>query len=236
MFYNKQIHQIDIPFDLDVEEILKRLRFRSINPRLEAMARELAEAARSVARPRAIYQVSRARVIDATAVEVDGVRFTSRALSRNLRGLETVYPFIATAGKELDELPLPPGDVMRQYYLDLIKTVVLVRGVDYLADRIREKYSLGFVTHMNPGELEDWPITQQRPLFSLFGGAERQIGMELKDSGVMKPIKSRSGIIFPSDSRFVSCLLCTQVKCPGRRAAHDPVMAAEWLGTSEQKP
>ena len=227
----QDLYVVDIPFDLDVEEILKRLRFRSINPRLEAMARELAEAASSAARPRAIYQVSRARVIDTATVEVDRVRFTSRALSRNLRGQETVYPFIATAGRELDELPLPPGDMMRQYYLDLIKTVVLVRGVDYLADHIREKYSLGFVTHMNPGELEDWPITQQRPLFSLFGGAERQIGVELKDSGVMKPIKSRSGIIFPSESRFVSCLLCTQLKCPGRRAAYHPIMAQEWLGT-----
>jgi hypothetical protein len=221
-----------MPFDLTVNRILRRLRLQSINPRLDGMVRELAEAARAVARPLAIYQVARARVIDIATVEVDGVRFTSRALSRNLIDQETVYPFIATSGAELDELPLPPGDLMRQYYLDLIKTVVLVWGVDYLADRIREKYSLGFLTHMNPGELEDWPITQQRPLFSLFGGEERQIGVELKDSGIMKPIKSRSGIIFPSESRFVSCLLCTQPNCPGRRAKYDPVMAREWLGTS----
>jgi hypothetical protein len=231
----KEIFQLDIPFDLDVDEILKRLRFRGSNPRLEAMAREVAEAARAAARPRAIYQVSRAHVIDADTVEVDGVRFNSRALSRNLRGQETVYPFIATAGRELDEMPLPPGDMMRQYYLDLVKTVVLVRGVDHLADSIREKFSLGFVTHMNPGELKDWPINQQRPLFALFGGAERRIGVELKESGVMQPVKSRSGIMFPSESRFVSCLLCTQLKCPGRRAAYDPVMAAEWLGDPAAK-
>jgi hypothetical protein len=227
-----QIYQVDIPFDLDVASILKRLRSRRTNPRLEEMARELTEAARPVARPRAIYQISHARVIDIETAEVDGVRFTSRALSRNLCDQETVYPFIATAGRELDELPLPPGDVMRQYYLDLIKTVVLVWGVDYLAERIREKYSLDFVTHMNPGELQDWPITQQRPLFSLFGGAERRIGVTLTKSGVMKPEKSRSGIMFNSPSRFVSCLLCTQLKCPGRRAAYDPVMAEEWLGAN----
>jgi hypothetical protein len=227
-----QIFQPDIPFDLEVESILKRMRFRRINPRLEEMVRELAGLARRVAHPRAIYQVSPARVIDDATVEVDGVRFTSRALSRNLRDQEIVYPFIATAGRELDELPLPPGDVMQQYYLDLIKTVVLVRGVDRLAKYIREKYSLDFVTHMNPGELEDWPITELRPLFSLFGGAERQIGVKLTKSGVMKPEKSRSGIMFASPSRFVSCLLCTQLKCPGRRAKYDPVMAGEWLGAA----
>ena len=232
---NHRIFRVDIPFDLDVDSILKRLRVRRTNPRLEEMARELAETARRVARPRAIYRVSHARVIDIETVEVDGVRFTSRALSRNLLDQEIVYPFIATAGRELDELPLPPGDVMRQYYLDLIKTVVLVWGVDYLAERIREKYSLDFVTHMNPGELEDWPITQQRPLFSLFGGAERRIGVKLMESGVMKPQKSRSGIMFNSPSRFVSCLLCTQVKCPGRRAAYDPIMAVEWLGVGNKE-
>ncbi len=226
----KQIFRIDIPFDLEVASILKRMRLRRTNPRLEEIARELVEAARRVARPSAIYRVSRARVIDIETVEVDGVGFTSRALSRNLRGQETVYPFIATAGRELDGLPLPPGDVMRQYYLDLIKTVVLVRGVDCLAERIRERYSMDFVTHMNPGELEDWPITELRPLFSLFGGAERQIGVTLTESGVMKPEKSRSGIMFNSPSRFVSCLLCTQVRCPGRRAKYNPVMAEEWLG------
>jgi hypothetical protein len=228
-----EIYRVDPSFDLSVDQILRRLRFRSINARLEGMVRELAVMARAAARPRGIYRTSPSRVIDDATVEVDGVRFTSRALSRNLRDQTTVYPFIATAGRELDELPLPPGDVMRQYYLDLIKTVVLVWGVDYLADRIRERYSLGFVTHMNPGELEDWPITEQRPLFSLFGGAEKQIGVELTDSGVMKPIKSRSGIIFPSESRFVSCLLCTQEKCPGRRAKYDPVMVEEWLGTTK---
>ncbi len=229
---NKEIFQLDMPFDLGVDQVLKRLRFRSTNHRLEGMIRELADAACKVARPRGIYQVSHARVLDIATVEVDGVRFTSRALSRNLLDQETVYPFITTAGAELDELPLPPGDMMRQYYLDLIKTVVLVWGVEYLAEHIREKYSLGFLTHMNPGEIEDWPITEQRPLFSLFGGAEKRIGVELKESGVMKPIKSRSGIIFPSEIHFVSCLLCTQVKCPGRMAKYDPVMAEEWLGTS----
>jgi hypothetical protein len=228
----KQIFRVDPPFDLSVDQILRRLRFHHVKPRLEGMVRELAKAARAAARPRTIYRVSTARVIDATAVEVDGVRFTSRALSRNLRDQATVYPFIATAGRELDELQLPPGDLMRQYYLDLIKTVVLVWGVDYLAKYISNKYDVGFVTHMNPGELEDWPITEQRPLFSIFGGAERRIGVELKDSGIMKPIKSRSGIFFPSPSRFVSCLLCTQLDCPGRRARYDPAMVAEWLGES----
>ena len=225
-----KIYQVEIPFEMDTDAVVRRLRFRNLNPRLEGMARELAEAARAVARPRAIYRVARPRVIDSATVEIDGVRFTSRALSKNLVDQAPVYPFVATAGQEMEGLPIPAGDVMRQYCLDIIKTVVLVSAVDHLSDYIKNTYSLGNVTHLNPGEIEDWPITQQKPLFALFGGAERQIGVTLTESGVMKPIKSRSGILFPNESGFVSCQLCTQVKCPGRRAGYDPALVEEMLG------
>jgi hypothetical protein len=102
--------------------------------------------------------------------------------------------------------------------------------VDYLADYVRDRHSLDHVAHMNPGEIEDWPLTEQKPLFALFAGAEKQIGVELSGSGVMKPVKSRSGILFPNATGFVSCLLCTQFKCPGRRAAYDPDLVKEYLG------
>jgi hypothetical protein len=46
----------------------------------------------------------------------------------------------------------------------------------------------------------------------------------------MKPIKSRSGIVFPNDTGFLSCQLCTQSKYPGRRAKYDPELVKEYLG------
>jgi hypothetical protein len=211
--------------------VMKRLRLRGAGDRLEGMAREAADMARAVARPRAIYQVAHPRVIDIATVDIDGIRFTSRVLSKCLGNQDTAFPFIATAGQELDELPVPPRDMMRQYCLDIIKTVILISAVDYLADYVKEKYSIDYVAHMNPGELEDWPITQQKPLFSLFGGAEKQIGVTLSGSGVMKPVKSRSGILFPNETGFLSCRLCTQLKCPGRRAPYDSELVKEYLGT-----
>jgi hypothetical protein len=226
----KRVYQVEIPFKLDGESVIKRLRLNKANNRLEGMARELADTARKVARPRAVYQISHARVIDNATVDIDGVRFTSRVLSKNHCNQDTVFPFIATAGKELDELPVPPRDMMRQFGLDVIKTVILVSAVDYLADYLKEKYAIAQAALMNPGEIEDWPITQQKPLFALFGGAEKQIGVSLSSGGVMKPIKSRSGILFPNNTGFLSCRLCTQLKCPGRRAAYDPELVKEYLG------
>jgi len=198
--------------------------------RLEEMARELAETARNIARPRAIYKKSHSRIIDDTTVDIDGTIFTSRILSKLLRDQDTVIPFIATVGKELDELPVSPKDMMRNFCLDSIKTVVLVGAVDYLAEYLKGKHGIPRVAFLNPGELKDWPISEQKPLFSLFSGTEKRIGVSLTSGGVMKPIKSRSGIVFPNDTGFLSCQLCTQLKCPGRRAKYDPELVKEYLG------
>jgi hypothetical protein len=226
----KRVYQVEIPFKLDITSVVKRLRLNKTSRRLEEMARELAETARAVARPRAVYQLSYARVIDNATVDIDGIIFTSRVLSKNLLNQDRVIPFIATIGKELDELPIPPRDMMRQFCLDTIKTVVLVSSVDYLTEYLKETHSIPRAALLNPGEIADWPITQQKPLFALFGGAEKKIGVSLTAGGVMKPIKSRSGILFPNDTGFLSCQLCTQLKCPGRRAKYDPELAKEYLG------
>ena len=209
--------------------IIPYLRLNSANNRMEEMVRELTETALASARPKALYQVSSVRGIDGDTVDIDGTIFTSRVLRKNLTGQKTVYPFSATAGRELDELPVPDRDVMRQYCLDIIKTVVLVSGIEYLSDYLKDKYSLGQVALMNPGEIKAWPITEQKPLFALFNGSEKQIGVTLTESGVMKPVKSRSGILFPNDTGFLSCQLCTQFQCPGRRAPYDPELEKQYM-------
>ncbi|OGO00590.1 MAG: hypothetical protein A2Y90_04475 [Chloroflexi bacterium RBG_13_52_12] len=226
----KEVYQLEIPVKLDVEAVVKRLKIGRMSDRLDGMALELAETAQKIARPRAVYQVSHSHLINGNRVDIDGVIFTSKVLSKLLKGRDTVIPFIATIGKELDELPVSRGDMMRNFCLDSIKTVVLVNAVDYLSGYVKEKHNMPRAALMNPGEIEDWRITEQRPLFSLFKDAAARIGVTLTPGGVMKPIKSRSGIIFPDETGFVSCQLCTQVKCPGRRAKYDPELVKEYLG------
>jgi hypothetical protein len=227
----KKSYQLEIPARLDIDLVIKRLQFgRGSNSRTEGIAHELAGAALTAAHPRAIYQISHARVINNTTMEINGVSFTSKILGRLLRNQDKVIPFIATIGKELDDISVPPRDMMRQFALDAIKTVILVEAVDYLTEYVKEKHGIPRVALMNPGELADWPISQQKLLFKLFGEAERQIGVSLTAGGAMKPIKSRSGIIFPNETGFLSCQLCTQFQCSGRRAKYDPEMAKEYLG------
>ncbi len=228
---SNQIYTVKIPVRINTATVIKRLRLRPANGRLEKIAIELAEEALAVAHPKGIYRVSHACVIDRGTVEIDGILFTSRALSKCLEDQPVVYPLIATAGQELDDLPTAPGNLIRQYYLDLIKMVILFNASEYLTGYIKEKNSLGGIAALNPGEFDDFPISQQRPLFALFGGFEEQIGVSLTSGGAIKPTKSHSGILFPNETGFLSCRLCTHPKCPGRRAAYNPAAVKEYIGT-----
>ena len=81
---------------------------------------------------------------------------------------------------------------------------------------------------MSPGTLEDWPIEEQSPLFSILKGVEEYIGVGLSESFLMIPKKSVSGIYFPTETTFYSCQLCIKERCPGRRAGYNEEMAREY--------
>jgi len=222
-------YKLELPVVIDIKAVTRILRNGRMGDRLANLAAELAETAQKVARPLGIYRVARPRIIDSSTVEINGVRFTSKVLNKLMQGQETVYPFIVTIGKELDELHIPPQEMMKQFALDSIKTVVLVNAVDALAEHISKTHNIPRYALLNPGEIEDWRITEQRPLFELFTDPQSQIGVSLTAGGVMKPIKSRSGFIFANEEGFLSCQLCTQLKCPGRRAKYDPELQKKYL-------
>jgi hypothetical protein len=224
---DKKVHQIDIPVEMDIPSVVTRMTFRGGDGRFDDMVRELAEKARAVARPRAVFRAATVHCATRDKVDIDGVLFTSRILGKMFHENETVYPFIATVGTELDELRFPSREMMKNFSLDAIKTVILISAVEYLSNYLKETLSLKSVAFLNPGELEDWPISEQKQLFALFEGAEKEIGVSLTTGGAMNPIKSRSGIVFPDETGFLSCRLCTQTKCPGRRAPYDAGVVKE---------
>ena len=117
--------------------------------------------------------------------------------------------------------------------MELIKLSVLQTAIRYTSDYISRKYALGKTSHMNPGSLEDWPITEQKPLFSLFGNVEELIGVTLMESHLMRPLKSTSGIYFAAEVTFESCQLCPREKCSGRRAPYEPELLHKYRQMSD---
>jgi hypothetical protein len=156
-----------------------------------------------------------------TAVEIDGIRFTSRVLRVNLDQVERAFPFIATCGTEVEERSASYRDVLYRYVLDDLKQRVLRQAVTYLRDHIQKTRAPGPLSAMNPGSLEDWPLREQQQLFALFGDVYGTIGVQLNNSFLMYPVKSVSGILFPTDVTFENCQLCPREDCPGRRAPYD---------------
>jgi len=219
-----------IPVDLEPDKVLKSMGMRSGNQHVEGIVQELVEVTRSIAKPKAIYKVSYVDDKDGDTVTIDGVRFTSRVLRINLDQVERVFPYIATCGTELEEIAVPSSDVLKSFCFEEIKIMVLRLATTYFSNRLTEHYALGKMSHMGPGSgpLESWPIAQQKELFSLFGNVEELIGVRLTKSCAMFPLKSSSGIYFPTEINFESCQLCPREKCIGRRTQYDPELAKKY--------
>ncbi|MFP4057147.1 MAG: vitamin B12 dependent-methionine synthase activation domain-containing protein [Candidatus Brocadiia bacterium] len=211
----------DIPFQLDTDALLASLRIDPGGERAGEI-RELADAVRPVLRPKALYDVCYVEERSEDSVVLGGVRFTSRVLRVNLEEAERVFPYVVTCGREVVEAAPATDDGLLRYALDRIMEQALRAARGAFVGHVAERYRPGPTSAMSPGSLADWPMAEQRQLFALFGDVKGRIGVELTDSLLMVPIKSVSGILFPTEVRFESCQLCDREGCPGRRAPYEP--------------
>ncbi|MBN2390423.1 MAG: vitamin B12 dependent methionine synthase [Anaerolineae bacterium] len=217
-----------IPFQPDRAVLLSRLRIKEGSPYVGDVQR-LADEAQELARPKALYKVAFIDARDDDTVVIDGMKFTSRVLSVNLEPVYRVFPYVVTCGVELDAWAHAQEDMLYQYWADLIKEMALREAVQTLNVQMTEQYGLGKMAAMSPGSLADWPLPQQRPLFTILGDVKGAIGVELSDSFLMTPNKTVSGLRFATGRQdwrddFTSCQLCPRENCPGRRAPYDDTL------------
>ncbi len=172
------------------------------------------------------------RPADGSDAQQGRARFVSKVLRANLDEVERVFPYVATCGQELDAISVESDDVFGQFCRDILKEMALHAAMAHLVTHLKESYSLETLVSMNPGsgDINVWPIQQQRELFAFFGDAPESIGVILTDSCLMVPNKSVSGLFYPSEDGFQSCQLCHREKCPNRRAPFDPHLWEERLG------
>ncbi len=209
----------EIPFVLDPLALMKPLRIEPGSGD-ESDLLALIDVARQVGKPKAVYTESFVEGRDGDTVDIGGITFTSRTLNRNLATAERVFPMIATCGVEMDAAFPACGDMVQEFWWDLIKTHLLGAAHKYLDEALHRKFRLGKTATMRPGsgDASIWPIDQQRGLFALLGGVEAAIGVRLTDSFLMVPNKTTSGILFPTEVDFRSCEVCHRETCPSRHA------------------
>ncbi len=211
-----------IPYELDDKTLFKKLRAPEGNKQRQ-LIQEAAEKARAIMQPKAVYKAAYVYEKEDNTVKVDDVVFKSRVLRVNLEDVGRIFPYVVTCGKEFDQLSASCTDFMQKYYLDEIANISLGNIQAYLINHLEEKYSLGPTSRMNPGSLGDWPIEQQQQLFSLLDQAQvkEKIGVGLSPTFLMVPVKSVSGIVFPTEKNFKSCQLCPRDDCPSRKAKYN---------------
>jgi hypothetical protein len=223
-------HRIDLPVRVERDEVLALFKQERTRAKAETLVDEVLELAKRVAKPRGLYRIACVGEHDREGVEIDGVRFTSRVLSSNLAEINTVIPYVATCGRELDETGITPADFMRHYLLENVKMRLMFHAIAYFMDYLGEKYGLTDFTHLHPGEFKDWPISEQTQLFALFDDPEAAIGVRLTPNLTLDPIKSGTGILFSNGLSFESCQLCLQPRCAGRRKPYSPALVKKFTG------
>jgi hypothetical protein len=219
----------DIPVKFDAEAIGENLRIRG-NAKRIARLDEMVQQARTVARPRAVFREAFVDSITDDSVIIDGVIFKSRVMTSNLKNVGRVFAYVATCGSEADEWAKNFESILEKFWADYINEFTLYKASEYLVNYIAGIFELGKPGMMNPGSLPDWPVTEQVQLFTVIGDVDRLIGVRLTKGLLLVPVKSLSGIIFPSDINYVNCMLCTKQDCKGRRAEFNEQLHREKLG------
>lgn len=218
----------NIPFVLKPDKILKSMDLHGSSRRFAENVEELIEMVTPLARPKAMYKVSCVGEKGTDSVEIDGVTFNSHLIRINLDKVKTVFPFVATCGQEVEAIEVPARDILRRHCLEAIKLALMASASMFMQKHLTARYGLDELSYMSPGEIESWPVTQQKELFTVLGDVEDLIGVKLTEGGLMTPIKSRSGLHWATGVKFVSCLICTQKRCTGRQAAFNAEMAEQY--------
>ena len=219
----------EINYTLSEEEFIKAIQI-TCDPGDEDYIRAVTmlSQALKIARPRYVYCVSAVEEKGDGFVIVEGQRFDSELVRKNLDKVHRIIPYVATCGVEIEEWSLQFTDLLEQFWADELKKLILFKCYADLQKTVKSAYfPAQDLSHMSPGSLADWPLSGQIPLFDLIGNVPEDIGVILTDSLLMLPSKTVSGFYFSSsfesnsiESHYENCKYCPMPNCPGRRAEY----------------
>ncbi len=189
---------------------------------------DLLAEAEIVASPRAFLRKAYVTSADETGITltVDGderpYRIDSTLVAEKLRPNTVVVGTVTTCGRALHHVAESYKDdpLLKEVAQDIC--LAYMRPMSrQLHEYIRETiYGNDKFSVLSPGSLPSWDITGQVPLFDLLGEGTTLAEVELTPSYLMIPYKSGSGLCFPTDDPFESCMRCPRENCPNRRAVY----------------
>lgn len=223
----------NISFSPNVELLLKEMRIKD-KSRFVDRFMELLEQGKSIARPKAMYGIGYIEEKGDEHIVVNGTKLGSRILRVNVDGTRRVFPYVVTCGMEMHHWADSIDDLLEKFWAEEICARALRQALSSFKKHVKERFGIEKTSAMTPGSLDDWPLEQQRVLFDLLGDAQSAVGVVLTESCCMMPIKSLSGILFPAEENFASCMLCPRERCQGRMAAYDPDLYESRYGLKKE--
>lgn len=219
-----------IPPDLDslVSAVLVQGGFPSPEQANDSMRRKAEEAARralSSINPKSITAVhpftgAEKGVLRASSVELKSAKLSH--LMRQYERPEVLCVFLGTIGPGFDEEMdrLAEGSMLESLFLDAAGSVLIELYIDQVEEDVHRRFGeegLEASLRFSPGYC-DWETGEgQKALFSLIDAGT--IGVTIKGSGMMLPVKSVSGVVLGARkiSHRTPCTYCAKKDCPYRR-------------------
>lgn len=215
-------------FEKLVADVLVQGGFQSPDQANESMRRKAEEAAnRALASidPKAIvaphpFTGAEKGILTASSVVLKSAKLSH--LIRQYESPELICVFLGTIGPRFDQEmeQLSDGSMLESLFLDAAGSVLVEHYVDIIEEDVRRRFAadgLEASLRFSPGYC-DWETGEgQKALFSLINAAS--IGVRIKESGMMLPVKSVSGVILGARkiSHRTPCSFCAKKDCPYRR-------------------
>ena len=166
------------------------------------------------------YALRRVAITDRyeEGVVIANICLRSKILARLLQKVQFVYIYLATAGAATRQLADNYDDFLDQYLLDQLAYLAYLQAMDKLDIAAEQLFTGRKYSRLCPGTLADWDVAEVKKLFVLMDGLYQALGMEVKDSGLMLPLKSATGLLFLNEEEFNNCSFCPCVNCSDRQA------------------
>jgi hypothetical protein len=159
-------------------------------------------------------------------ISLNGIDFdTGIIITSAMDDIKSAVLFVGTAGPEIENYSkqlMKEGQLVEGYIMDVIGSEVVETALDYCQDIIESELKnkgLNITNRYSPGYC-GWHVSEQHKLFSLL--PENFCNIKLKESALMIPIKSVSGIIGIGKDiikQDYACDICDQENCVYRKGS-----------------
>ena len=207
-----------IPVKVTKEDVLRKLGMPADHRYGSDIEKVIAEA-ETIANAKLLYAEAKIEARTEDTVTIGGVVFKGRDLADALKDVDTVYPYICTCGRELNDYAMNCKDLVKMLYLDYIAHFYLLQSSVELSDRVDNQLGTRSMC-MTPGSFDNWELKENIPIFMLLNKGEG-MGIMLNETGIMYPAKSVAGIRFKAPFCEDRCAICLKKDCGNRKADFD---------------